>query len=301
MTISGRFMTSPAAVGENGEVELRTDDTGRLIVRTVDANGNSITTFAEDAAHTSGDRGLMLLAVRKDTAAALAGADADYIPLIVDATGRLWVNVGSFTPGTAAGDLGKAEDAAHSSSDTGVMALAVRTDIAAARAGTDGDYIPLSTDSNGLAWVRNRNDYKAVANLLAGTTITTDGTTAVAAVTGFGHYRSLILLLTVSLKTMDAGTTLDIYVQTSPDDGTTWDDIAHFAQITSAAIPNGTYVARLLNDTDAGFVDRATRDVTLAAGSIVDYFADRVRVKYVSAAFAGADTITVQVQAVAVS
>lgn len=46
---------------------------------------------AEDAGHSTGDKGVMLLAVRKDTAAALAGTDADYIPLIVDASGRLHV------------------------------------------------------------------------------------------------------------------------------------------------------------------------------------------------------------------
>lgn len=46
---------------------------------------------AEDAAHVSGDTGVMMLAVRKDTAAALATTDADYIPLIVDASGRLHV------------------------------------------------------------------------------------------------------------------------------------------------------------------------------------------------------------------
>lgn len=50
---------------------------------------------AEDAAHTSGDTGVMALAVRKDTAVALAGADGDYIPLITDGTGRLWVSVGA--------------------------------------------------------------------------------------------------------------------------------------------------------------------------------------------------------------
>lgn len=46
---------------------------------------------AEDAAHSSGDPGVMLLAVRQDTAAALAGTDGDYIPLIVDNTGRLHI------------------------------------------------------------------------------------------------------------------------------------------------------------------------------------------------------------------
>lgn len=50
---------------------------------------------AEDAAHSSGDKGVMALVVRKDTAAALAGADGDYAPLEVDASGRLWVNIGA--------------------------------------------------------------------------------------------------------------------------------------------------------------------------------------------------------------
>lgn len=50
---------------------------------------------AEDAAHASGDVGVMALSVRQDAAAALAGTDADYQPLITDASGRLHVNVGN--------------------------------------------------------------------------------------------------------------------------------------------------------------------------------------------------------------
>lgn len=52
-------------------------------------------------------------------------------------------------PGDTPTSLGKNEDAAHASGDTGVMLLAVRKDSAAALAGTDGDYIPLTTDSTG--------------------------------------------------------------------------------------------------------------------------------------------------------
>lgn len=59
------------------------------------------------------------------------------------------VDVTSVTPGTAAASLGKAEDAAHSSGDVGVMALGVRKDTGAAIAGTDGDYSPLQVDANG--------------------------------------------------------------------------------------------------------------------------------------------------------
>jgi len=58
--------------------------------RILDPNGADLAK-AEDAAHASGDYGLVLLAVRQDTATALAGTDADYIPLIVDASGRLHI------------------------------------------------------------------------------------------------------------------------------------------------------------------------------------------------------------------
>lgn len=52
---------------------------------------------AEDESHGSGDKGFMLLAVRKDTAAAL-GADGDYVPLLVDDEGRLYVASSNDTP-----------------------------------------------------------------------------------------------------------------------------------------------------------------------------------------------------------
>ncbi len=62
------------------------------------------------------------------------------------------VDILSIIPGVAATNLGKAEDAAHSSGDVGVMLLAVRKDTAAAL-GADGDYVPLESDANGAAWV----------------------------------------------------------------------------------------------------------------------------------------------------
>lgn len=106
---------------------------------------------AEDAAHTTGDTGVMGLTVRQDTAAALGGTDADYQPLITDASGRLHVTgpITAVVPGTAATNLGKAEDAAHSTGDVGVMPLTVRQDTAVALGGTDADYQPLITDANG--------------------------------------------------------------------------------------------------------------------------------------------------------
>jgi hypothetical protein len=67
------------------------------------------------------------------------------------------VDVTSVTPGTTASSLGKAEDAAHSSGDVGVMALSVRQDTAAALGGTDADYQPLITDGSGRLHVNVGN------------------------------------------------------------------------------------------------------------------------------------------------
>ena len=44
---------------------------------------------AEDAAHASGDAGVMTFSVRQDTAAALAGTTGDYIPTTTDALGYM--------------------------------------------------------------------------------------------------------------------------------------------------------------------------------------------------------------------
>lgn len=136
------------------------------------------------------------------------------------------------------------------------------------------------------------------AILLPATTNTANTTTAGSAELGLDKYSRALLLLTVSGKTMDASTTLDIYVQYSPDYGTTWDDIAHFAQITNAAIGNGTYVM-VLNHGTAGVADRATDDAaTLAANNVRNQpWGDRMRVKYVPANFAGSDTITITISA----
>jgi hypothetical protein len=47
---------------------------------------------AEDAAHSTGDKGVQILSVRKDAAAATAGTDGDYQPLTTSSAGRLWVD-----------------------------------------------------------------------------------------------------------------------------------------------------------------------------------------------------------------
>lgn len=121
----------------------------------------------EDSAHTSGAVGQFVLAVRNDTASALAGTNGDYIPLTTDNTGRLYVNcnthavtqsgtwnIGTVTPGSAAANLGKAEDAVHASGDVGVQVLAVRRDTLISSTSANGDYATFSVDSLGALWTR---------------------------------------------------------------------------------------------------------------------------------------------------
>ena len=198
----GKLAAGTAAIGKlaaNSGVDIGDVDVTSLVP------GVAATSLgkAEDAAHSSGDTGVQMLAVRKATPADLSGADGDYEPLQLD-NGRLWtsttidaalpagtnaigklaansgvdigdvtltagtnaigklaansgvdigdVDVTSIVPGTAATNLGKVEDAAHSSGDVGVMSLAVRNDALAALAGADGDYAPLQVDEDGGLW-----------------------------------------------------------------------------------------------------------------------------------------------------
>ena len=62
--------------------------------------------------------------------------------------------VTSLLPGTGASNLGKAEDAQHTSGDVGVLSLGVRADTAASTATTDGDYTAPIFDSTGRLWAR---------------------------------------------------------------------------------------------------------------------------------------------------
>lgn len=78
----------------------------------------------------------------------------------------------SITPGTAAANLGKAEDAAGSSGDTGVAVLVQRQDTAVSRASADGDYVVPAADAYAVTYVRSDHPNRVLC------TLTTTATTA---------------------------------------------------------------------------------------------------------------------------
>jgi len=87
----------------------------------------------------------------------------------------------SVTPGTGATNLGKAEDAGHTTGDVGVMALAVRAASPTERSAgpTDGDYEPLAVNEVGAAWVTQTPSANGGSSTMNATS--SDGGTALTA------------------------------------------------------------------------------------------------------------------------
>lgn len=109
----------------------------------------------------------------------------------VDSSGR--IILGSIVPGTGATNLGKAEDAVHTSGDVGIMALGVRKDTAVALA-ADGDYMPSIYDGSGNMWVSlgtkiagedQTNDVLKAEQQFTYTNITTQTTTTIKSGAGY--------------------------------------------------------------------------------------------------------------------
>lgn len=136
--------------------------------------------------------------------------------------------------------------------------------------------------------------------LLEATAITANDTgSGKTPVTGLEFTATATLLLTVSAKSLGGGGLVNVYVQYSPDGGTTWDDLVSFTQIANAAVANGTYVAFLNARQGANAVDRATTSGTLTANQTrqIDW-GDRLRVYVKAASFGVSDTVTVKVEGI---
>ncbi len=116
---------------------------------------------------------------------------------------------------------------------------------------------------------------------------------------GFAGYSSAEFILNVASKHLAHGGTVNVYVQQSWDDGTTWDDLVSFTQITNAAVADGNWIAQINQPATASAADRVATDGTLAAHSVqVMPWADDIRVKCVLASFAPDDSVKVTVTAI---
>lgn len=97
-----------------------------------------------------------------------SGTGVQRVTIASDSTANIATIGTSVTPGTAAANLGKAEDAAHSSGDVGVMGLGVRNDGAAATfSSADGDYTPQAVDAQGRIYTAQKAPTATLTNVAA--------------------------------------------------------------------------------------------------------------------------------------
>lgn len=93
-------MADNVAITAGAGTTIRTDDVGggvqvQVVKLAASADGSSMDlSRAEDAAHTSGDHGLMALGVRNDSSVALSGTDGDYTPIAVESSGAVHIHDG---------------------------------------------------------------------------------------------------------------------------------------------------------------------------------------------------------------
>lgn len=104
-------------------------------------------------------------------------------------------SVNAVVPGTAATNLGKAEDAPHTTGDVGVAALGVRNDLEANLTSADLDYGAIALDTSGR--VRTREISNLIATTISGANATVTLTIAAAGV-GLFHYITSLEIINVN-------------------------------------------------------------------------------------------------------
>lgn len=258
MVILGVRLDSPSAqTDSSGDyTKFTTDSSGRQLVQLHGTGTTNNPVKAEDSAHASGEAGMLIFAVRRNSVTSGVDTDGDLATFNVDTNGRLYVNallaansgvdvgdvdVLSVVPGTSATHLGKAEDAAHSSGDTGVAVFGVRRDTPVNGAGTDGDYATLNLDANGQLYA-----VAGAPDIAISATPTLD-TSAYAA--GDSYWTTAVELAAAS-RFSGGVTILQSVTVVDKDDQKPAFDLFFFDRTVTFGTANG---APSISDTDAGY------------------------------------------------
>lgn len=177
--VSGTFFqaTQPVSISSGTVTTISTVTSVSSIGSVTPGTGAASLGKAEDAIHTSGDTGVMTLAVRNDAGTALAGTTGDYIPLTTDSTGALrTVSVGATQ---------YVEDVAHTSGDLGTLAMVVRRDANTSLVTSDGDNAPLQVNDTGALKVAITSGAGSGGTSIADEGAFTEASTSVTPVGGY--------------------------------------------------------------------------------------------------------------------
>lgn len=140
VAVSGTVTVGSHAVTNAGTFATQVDGAALTALQLID---NLV--LAEDAAHSSGDPGLMAFAVRRDADTSLVGADGDYAPLQVNSTGSLKVAI---TAGAGSGGTSIADGASFTRNTTSITTAGAVVETSAPTL-TDGDAAGLSMTTGG--------------------------------------------------------------------------------------------------------------------------------------------------------
>jgi hypothetical protein len=190
VTISAALPAGTNAIGKlaaNSGVDIGDVDVTSIIPGTGATNLGK----AEDAAHASGDVGVMPLSVRQDTAAALGQTDGDYQPLITDNSGRLWCVLASTQVLSSIGGITTliGGSIAHDSADSGInphkIGAKATTSISAKTMVANDDITNLFAGIDGVQVVRQHCNLEDIVTATP-VAITDGSSTSVLAAQGAG-------------------------------------------------------------------------------------------------------------------
>lgn len=236
----GQYNLTAPSLADKQVAALQLDSAGRLV--TVNSSlipGTNPTSLgkAEDAAHTTGDTGVMVLGVRNDGFATLTSADGDYTAVATNGQGMLMIAgaSGAFNAATASA-ITKAEDAAHTTGDSGVMMLGVRNDTNASATSATGDYGYIQIDPTGSVVTKPYSpaatdwQYAAAASGIVNTT-----TAVTVKAAGGAGLRNYITGMCIMADALGAATELVVR------DGAAG-TVIYRTKITTAGLPNGRQI-----------------------------------------------------------
>lgn len=153
-TITGHVDGLEALIAA-GNALLTTIDADTSVVAAWNEAGRAAANIISGQAGVQGGSG----AVSANTQRVVLATDVA-LPTGANTIGSIASVTTSVTPGTAAANLGKAEDQSHNSGDVGVMALGVANEANTARA-ADGDYLPPALDTEGNVRIVGNRDHDA--------------------------------------------------------------------------------------------------------------------------------------------